>query len=215
MCVCVCEFVYVSLPMRRNTENAASYGRCIEDLESEVACQANAEMITGIESISGGPSAESESTINPMKADSIEHSQHPRFETNSVVLSEAEPTGIEGRNGCIRRRPLLRLLVVPAFLGTLTLLAKLSGAVDYLDRDHVRQFVADAGILGWLAYVVMFAVGELLHVPGLVFVAVAVFSFGIFAGALLAYIGSLISVACGFLVARSLSGGVTLEMLTV
>mmetsp|Transcript_43325 Transcript_43325/g.77798 ORF Transcript_43325/g.77798 Transcript_43325/m.77798 type:complete len:150 (+) Transcript_43325:3-452(+) len=75
--------------------------------------------------------------------------------------------------------------------------------------------VEDAGPLGWLAYVVLFSFGELMHIPGIVFVIAAVYSYGRMAGALLAYCGSITSVSIGFWVTRALSGGATLDTLKI
>jgi len=73
--------------------------------------------------------------------------------------------------------------------------------------------MVDAGPVAWLGYVVLFAVGELIHVPGIVFVAAAVFAYGGLVGCALAYTASLFSVSAGFLITRGLSGGLTLDAL--
>ena len=52
-----------------------------------------------------------------------------------------------------------------------------------------------------------------MHVPGLVFIAVAVYVYGWWLGGALAYLAGLCSCATGFLVTRLLGGGATLEQL--
>mmetsp|Transcript_68707 Transcript_68707/g.163669 ORF Transcript_68707/g.163669 Transcript_68707/m.163669 type:complete len:254 (+) Transcript_68707:34-795(+) len=108
-----------------------------------------------------------------------------------------------------------RLVVAILLLATLFVVAKLSGATKLLHREQILRVMEDAGPLGWLAYVVLFSAGELLHIPGIVFVIAAVFSYGRAIGALLAYCGSITSVSAGFWVTRALSGGATLDTLKI
>mmetsp|Transcript_35653 Transcript_35653/g.96724 ORF Transcript_35653/g.96724 Transcript_35653/m.96724 type:complete len:260 (-) Transcript_35653:73-852(-) len=106
-----------------------------------------------------------------------------------------------------------RLLLLSAFFGAVLLAAKLTGATAYFDRETVRSFMVTAGPLAWLAYVGLFAIGELIHVPGIVFVTAAIFAYGGLAGGVLAYVASLVSVSTGFLITRWLSGGLELKAL--
>ncbi|MBX3188505.1 MAG: TVP38/TMEM64 family protein [Labilithrix sp.] len=61
--------------------------------------------------------------------------------------------------------------------------------------------------LGWLApplFVLVFAVGELLHLPGILFVVVARVVFGPWGGFALGYVGALFALTVSFAVARRL-----------
>lgn len=63
-----------------------------------------------------------------------------------------------------------------------------------------------AGVWGWLLYIAVFAAGEFLHVPGLVFVAAAILIYGKLAGFALAYLGAIISVSFSFALVRRIGG---------
>lgn len=75
-----------------------------------------------------------------------------------------------------------------------------------LSVARVRELVQSAGAWGVGLFVIGFAVGELLHVPGLVFVAAAVLSWGHVAGGAIAYVGAIVSVSVSFLVVRGIGG---------
>jgi uncharacterized membrane protein YdjX (TVP38/TMEM64 family) len=75
-----------------------------------------------------------------------------------------------------------------------------------LTTDNIRAHVQHAGALGLALFALAFAVGELLHVPGLVFVAAAVTAWGRAAGGVAAYVGALGSVSASFVVVRAIGG---------
>ena len=101
-----------------------------------------------------------------------------------------------------RYRP---LLLVALFLGLLAV-GKFTGLTDQLDAERIRQEVAAAGALGGLLFVAIFAVGELLHVPGMVFVAAAALAYGPYQGFAWALFGALVSVSLSFVVVRGVGG---------
>jgi len=73
-----------------------------------------------------------------------------------------------------------------------------------VDVDTLRRELAS---LGWLAgpvFLAAFAVGELLHLPGILFVAAARIVFGAVLGLVLGYAGALLALAVSFAVARQL-----------
>jgi uncharacterized membrane protein YdjX (TVP38/TMEM64 family) len=75
-----------------------------------------------------------------------------------------------------------------------------------LDEDHVERLVASAGAWGVFAYLGLFVVGELLNVPGLVFVGAAVIAYGRWLGLGLAFAGAFLSASVGFFFARAVAG---------
>ena len=81
-----------------------------------------------------------------------------------------------------------------------------TGATDALTTDGVRGFVARAGALGVLAFLALFVVGELVHVPGLVFIAAAVALWGPYAGGAIGALGALLSLVTSFAVVRGVGG---------
>lgn len=98
-------------------------------------------------------------------------------------------------------------------LGALALVVAISFAVahatgltEYLTRDHVRELIVGLGPLGALAFVGLFVVGELAHVPGFVFIGAAILAYGRLEGGVLGYVGALVAIAVAFFVVRGIGG---------
>lgn len=114
-----------------------------------------------------------------------------------------------------RPRPGRRLLAVAVAVLALLLVARLSGLADRSPEvlvGELRALVLSWGAGGALLFVVLFAVGELLQIPGLVFVAAAVLSYGRLHGGLLAYFAGLVSVSVSFAVFRALGGAALADL---
>lgn len=73
-----------------------------------------------------------------------------------------------------------------------------------LTQAALSAWVHSYGALAPPAFIVAFALGELVHLPGTVFVVLARAAFGPVGGLLLAYVGGVIAVTAPFLVARGL-----------
>lgn len=119
------------------------------------------------------------------------------------VESPEQETVVDAR--ATRRRRLRIAGVVLLFVGSIAL-AKLTGLDAYLDRETVRSFMVDAGPWGFFAFLGIFAVGELLHVPGWVFVGAATLAYGQPWASVAAYTGALVSVTLSFFVVRGIGG---------
>ncbi len=96
-------------------------------------------------------------------------------------------------------------LLVTFFVGSLVL-AKVTGLSDRLDVETIRGFMDSMGAWGFFAFLVVFAVGELVHVPGLVFVGAAALVYGQALGMGAGYVGAVGSVTLSFVVVRAIGG---------
>jgi len=99
-----------------------------------------------------------------------------------------------------------RIGALLAFIALTFVVAKLTGATEHLTRDGVVQAVHAAGAWGVVAFICVFAVRELVHVPGPVFVIAAVKLWGPFQGGALAGAGALVSLVTSFAVVRAVGG---------
>ncbi len=100
-----------------------------------------------------------------------------------------------------RGRVLARLGLLVLVLGAVAWGARASGVPATL--DGMRAVIHGLGAPG---FVLVFALGELAHVPGLVFVGAAVAAWGPVEGGLIAALGSFVSLSLGFLVVRAAGG---------
>jgi uncharacterized membrane protein YdjX (TVP38/TMEM64 family) len=104
-----------------------------------------------------------------------------------------------------RRWP--RLVALAALLLATWAVAHATGLTEQLGtKEAVRDLVRRLGPAGVVGFVGLFAVGELLHVPGLVFVGAAVLVWGPVVGGAIAGVGALVSLVTSFVVVRAVGG---------
>ncbi len=108
---------------------------------------------------------------------------------------DASPWKRRARVGAALALPVLLLLVGRAL-----------GWHEHLTIDGVRALVAGAGAWGALLFVASFCVGELVQVPGLIFVAAAVLFYGPAYGGPFAYAAALVSISVSFALVRGVAG---------
>ncbi|MEM6962451.1 MAG: VTT domain-containing protein [Myxococcota bacterium] len=101
---------------------------------------------------------------------------------------------------------LLAFVLAPVLVSTFDL-------QSHFELEAIQSTIRGAGWWGMLVFVLMFSVGELLHIPGIVFVAASMLVYDRFLGTLIAYAGAVMAVTVSFLVVRTLGGQVlgTLE----
>ncbi|MGE0791497.1 MAG: TVP38/TMEM64 family protein [Sandaracinaceae bacterium] len=123
------------------------------------------------------------------------------------MSDEPEPeSALERRVARERRVRWLRIGVLAAlFVGSL-IVAKLTGLSESVNVESVRDLMRESGPLGFLSFIGVFTIGELMHVPGLVFVGAASIAYGPLWGTVAGFVGAVTSVSVGFLVIRAIGG---------
>jgi len=104
------------------------------------------------------------------------------------------------------RRPIYRIALLLGGLTALMGIIKFTGIADGLNIDSIRAYLLASGPLGVVAYIGVFAVANLLSVPGVIFIIAAMLVYGKWLGTLLAMVGALCSVVLNFVVIRKLGG---------
>lgn len=107
-----------------------------------------------------------------------------------------------------RVRPLGRLLLIVLALAVVWAVGYFSGLTESFTPELLRQRVLDAGTLGIAVFIVLFSIGQLLQVPGVVFVAAAAFTWGGVPGTVISWVGAVVAVSVSFVVLRTAGGGV-------
>ncbi len=102
--------------------------------------------------------------------------------------------------------PFRRLLAVALFLGVLLAIFQLSGLRDHFSLAFLRQSILDNQIGGLLIFTLVFALGNLIQIPGWLFLAAAVLALGQVWGGLATYIAASISCLISFLLIRFVGG---------
>jgi uncharacterized membrane protein YdjX (TVP38/TMEM64 family) len=99
-----------------------------------------------------------------------------------------------------------RIAALAALVVGLVVIGRATGATAYLSTERIRSALTSAGSFGPLLFLLVFAVGELVHVPGMVFVAASVIAYGRVGGGALALVGAIVSVSVSFFVVRAAFG---------
>ncbi len=87
-----------------------------------------------------------------------------------------------------------RLLAVLLFMGILLIVFESAGLRQHFNLAYIHQEIEQNRVTGLLLFVGLFVLGNLVHVPGWLFLASAVLALGEVAGGIATYIAA--SVAC-------------------
>lgn len=99
-----------------------------------------------------------------------------------------------------------RLLAVALFLSVLLTVFELSGLREHFNLEFLQQRIAENRISGLLFFVLLFSLGNLIQIPGWIFLAAAVLTLGKGWGGLATYIAACTSCAITFLAIRLVGG---------
>lgn len=99
-----------------------------------------------------------------------------------------------------------RLFAVFLFLAILLAVFELSGLRGHFDLHFLQQRILENKVSGLLVFVLLFSLGNLIQIPGWVFLAAAVLELGRSWGGLATYVAATISCGVTFLTIRCIGG---------
>lgn len=105
-----------------------------------------------------------------------------------------------------------RLLLVALFLGLLLAAFQLSGLREHLSLEYLRDTLLAHKGWGLALFALLFALGNLIQIPGWIFLAAAVLALGRVWGGLATYVAATFSCCCTFLLIRLLGGSALREL---
>jgi uncharacterized membrane protein YdjX (TVP38/TMEM64 family) len=111
-----------------------------------------------------------------------------------------------------RLSPTVRIVLLVVLVVSLAAAAHFSGIASSLTRDRIAQFAEAWGLLGVAAYVAMFAIAEVMQLPGAIFVIAAVAAYGPWLGTLVAYVGMNVASIAVFAFGRLVAGRALAEV---
>ena len=100
----------------------------------------------------------------------------------------------------------LRLLAVVLFLVVLAAAFEFSGLAERFDLTFMRETILRHRVGGLVLFVLLFSLGNLVQIPGLVFLAAAVLTLGKLGGGAVTYVAAVVSCIVTFIVVRFLGG---------
>lgn len=99
-----------------------------------------------------------------------------------------------------------RLFAVVFFLALLFAVFELSGLRAHFNLDFLRQQIIAHQSEGLLIFILLFSLGNLIQIPGWIFLAAAVLALGRVHGGLATYVAAVVSCVITFLVIRYVGG---------
>jgi uncharacterized membrane protein YdjX (TVP38/TMEM64 family) len=99
-----------------------------------------------------------------------------------------------------------RLFGVIVFLALLFAIFEVSGLRDHFNLAFIRELILKHQIGGLILFVLLFSLGNLIHIPGLVFLAAAVITLDRLWGGVVTYAAAAISCGITFVIIRALGG---------
>ena len=105
-----------------------------------------------------------------------------------------------------------RLIAVGLFLLTLFVIFELSGIRENFSLDYVRSILAENPWSGGIIFILLFCAGNLIQIPGWVFLAAAILTLGKVYGGLLTYTAAVVSCLLIFGLIRALGGDALREL---
>lgn len=100
----------------------------------------------------------------------------------------------------------VRLSLLVVFLVGIYLIGRMTGFTEGLTVDGIRESMRVAGVGGFAVFVAIFCVGQLLYIPGFVFVMVSGLAYGPLWGSVASVVAATVSVAVSFVIVRTIGG---------
>lgn len=105
-----------------------------------------------------------------------------------------------------------RLLLVIFFLLSLFVLFELLGIRAQFSLESLQALILMHPVIGLLAFIGLFALGNLIQIPGWIFLAAAVLALGRVYGGIATYLAACVSCVLTFLAIRMLGGNALREL---
>ena len=99
-----------------------------------------------------------------------------------------------------------RLVGVVLFLAILFAVFELSGLRDNFNLEFVRDLILHHQVGGLALFVVLFSLGNLIQIPGWIFLAAAVLTLGRMWGGVFTYVAAIVSCVLTFVTIRAVGG---------
>lgn len=99
-----------------------------------------------------------------------------------------------------------RLIAVALFLAGVMAIAEISGLRQHVTLAFLRETLANNRLTGLAIFVLLFTLGNLIQIPGWIFLAAAVVTLGQTLGGIVTYIAAIVSCGVTFFVIRYLGG---------
>ncbi|HEY8097579.1 MAG TPA: VTT domain-containing protein, partial [Methylobacter sp.] len=105
-----------------------------------------------------------------------------------------------------------RLIAVVLFLAVIFAVFQMSGLRGHFDLEFIKHKILENQLTGLLIFVLLFSLGNLMQIPGIVFLAAAVLALGQLYGGIATYIAAIVSCVVIFFIIRAIGGNALREL---
>lgn len=109
-------------------------------------------------------------------------------------------------------KALLRIIVLFAVSLLLMVIGRFSSFSEYFTLDGLELAIKDAGSYGMVVFVLLYTIGILMNIPGVLFLFVGFMVYDGFTGIAIGYIASLVAVIIHFYFVRMFGGDAMTEI---
>jgi len=102
------------------------------------------------------------------------------------------------------KRPLIKALVLLAFIVASVLIVRFTPMKSYLTREALGQVLESAGYWAPVLFILVYTVGVCLFVPGTLLTALGAAIFGAYMGFLYVWVGAMLGASAAFWIGRTL-----------
>lgn len=113
-----------------------------------------------------------------------------------IVTNESSATLIDMKN--------LRLILTIVLVISVVVIAEISGLRSQFSIESLKNIFAQYGVWSWLIYILLFTLGNLIQIPGWLFLAASILAIGKLQGFILTLIAAIVSAVVGFFIIRYL-----------
>jgi uncharacterized membrane protein YdjX (TVP38/TMEM64 family) len=103
-----------------------------------------------------------------------------------------------------RKNAMIKAVIFISFIACCIIILKLTPAREYINIKTISSFIDSAGVWAPLVYIVIYAVGVCLFLPGTLLTGIGAAVFGSYYGFVYVWIGAMIGSSCAFIIGRTL-----------
>ena len=103
-----------------------------------------------------------------------------------------------------RKKAITKAFVLVVFVAGAVLLVRFTPIKGYLTAEALGRFLASAGLLAPLVFIIIYAAGVCLFVPGTLLTGLGAAIFGAYYGFVYVWVGAMIGASAAFLIGRTL-----------
>jgi uncharacterized membrane protein YdjX (TVP38/TMEM64 family) len=113
----------------------------------------------------------------------------------------------------VQKKALVKALILAAFIIFAVILVRFTPIKEFLTVDQLEHFLEGAGRLAPLVFMVIYAVGVCLFIPGTVLGAIGAILFGAYLGFVYVWVGAIVGASAAFFIGRYLGRDFTASLI--